>query len=287
MPVLSFGSDEQKAALIPPLIDGRFVGAHGMSEPGSGSDAFALATRAVRDGDEYVLTGTKTFVSNAPVADIFLVFATVAPERGMWGITAFLIEQGTAGLSVTTPFRKLGLHGSPMSEVVLDECRVPAAARLGAEGQGGRIFTHSMAWERACILASQVGRMARQLDDALAYTGERRQFGRPVRDFQLVAARLADMKVRLEAARLLLYRAAWQHEQGEDARLEAEIAKLFVSEAAVQSALDAIQVHGGYGYMEEYGVEADLRDAVGGTLYSGTSEIQRMMIARHLGCDPQ
>jgi hypothetical protein len=285
-PLLAFGTEEQKARYLPGLADGTLVGAHAMSEPDSGSDVYAMRAQAERVGEEYLLHGTKTFVTNAPVADVFVVFATVNRKRGMWGATAFVLEQGTPGLSVSKPFRKLGLAGSPMGEVVLDGCRVPVSARLGAEGQGSAIFNHSMGWERSCILASQVGRMAWQLERSVAYVREREQFGRPIGNFQLVAARLADMKVRLEASRLLLYRAAWQVHHGTDASLEAAIAKLFISEAAVESALAAVQVHGGYGFMEEYPAAGELRDAVGATLYSGTSEIQRLLIARHLGLSP-
>lgn len=285
-PLLAFGTPEQKARWVPGLADGTLIGAHGMSEPESGSDAYAMRARAVRDGDGYVLSGTKTFVTNAPVADVFVVFATVNPKRGMWGVTAFVLDRDTPGLSVSKPFRKLGLGSSPMGEVILDDCRVPASARLGTEGQGATIFNHSMGWERSCILASQVGRMEWQLERSLAYVRERRQFGRPLGSFQLVAAKLADMKVRLEASRLLLYRAAWQVRSGGDAALEAAVAKLFISEAAVESALETVQLHGGYGYMEEYPAASELRDSIGGTLYSGTSEVQRLLIARHLGLAP-
>jgi alkylation response protein AidB-like acyl-CoA dehydrogenase len=222
-------------------------------------------------------------VSNAPVADVTVVFATVNSSRGMWGVTAFVVERGTPGFTVSRPFRKLGLTSSPMGEVVLEECRIPAANLLGREGQGAAIFSHSMGWERSCILASQVGRMQHQLETCVAYAQERKQFGKPLGDFQLVAAKLADMRVRIETSRLLLYRAAWQQANGAEVGLESAMAKLHISEAAVQSALDAVQIHGGYGYMEEYSAAEELRDAVGGTLYSGTSEIQRLLIARHLG----
>lgn len=287
MPLLTFGGDDQVERYLPGLMDGRVVGAHGMSEPGSGSDAFSLRTRAERDGDDYVLNGTKTFVTNAPVADLFLVFATVNPSRGFWGVTAFLLEKDMPGLQVSPPFEKMGLRGSPMGEVVLQDCRVPATQRLGEEGQGSTIFNHSMIWERGCILGSTVGRMGRQLEQTVQYAKEREQFGRPIGDFQLVAARIADMRMRLETCRLLLYRTAWAHEAGEPTGLHAAMAKTWISEAAVASALDAVKVHGGYGYMEEFEAARDLRDAVGGTLYSGTSEIQRLIIARELGLDPR
>lgn len=286
MPILKFGTEAQRQRYLPKLCNGTWVGAHGMSEPDSGSDAFGMRTRAVRQGDRYVLNGSKTFVTNAPEADLFLAFATVDPGKGMWGVTAFLIERGTRGLSVGRKIDKMGLTTSPMAEVFFEDCEVPAENVLGREGQGAAIFNHSMGWERACILGSTVGAMERQLETCLQYARERQQFGKPIGNFQLVASRLADMKVRLDTARLLLYRAAWTQAQGENNALDGAIAKLYISEASVQSALDAMQIHGGYGYMREYEVERDLRDNIGGRLYSGTSEIQRLIIARRLGLSP-
>lgn len=286
MPILAFADEELRDRLVPGLVDGSLVGAHAISEPESGSNTFGMRATARRDGDFYVLDGAKTWVTNAPVADVFVVFATVNPKRGMFGVTGFVIEKGHPGLRVSTPFKKMGLTTSPMSEVILDNCRVPVSQRLGKEGQGAAIFNHSMGWERSCILASQLGGMRHQLERALSYAKERQQFGKPIGDFQLVASRLVDMKMRLETSRLLLYHAAWKQSRGEDITMDAAMVKLYVSEAAVQSALDAIQVHGGNGYMEEFGVERDLRDAVGGRLYSGTSEIQRLIIARAMGLRP-
>ena len=286
MPILAFGTDAQKERYLTALCDGRVVGAHGMSEPDSGSDAFSMRTRAEAVGGGYRLNGTKTFVTNAPVADLFVVFATVDRKRGMWGVTTFLIDKGTAGLSVSEPFKKMGLRTSPMAEIVLEDCFVPDDAVLGKPGQGAVIFNHSMAWERSCILASQVGAMEHQLELCLRYAKERKQFGKPIGDFQLVAARLADMKVRLETSRLLLYRAAWAMAEDQDAEMASAVAKLYISEAAVASALDAVRTHGGYGYMEEFEVERDLRDFLGGTMYSGTSDIQRLLVARHMGLRP-
>ena len=286
MPVLAFGEPAVREEIMPKLIDGSLIGAHAMSEPDSGSNSYALRTTARREGDAYVLNGTKTFVSNGPVADVFVIFATVNKARGMWGITGFLADRETPGLACSPPFRKMGLSTSPMSEVILEDCVIPVSRRLGKEGQGHAIFNHSMAWERTCILASQLGGMEHQLDTCLRYVKERVQFGKPIGDFQLVASRIVDMKLRLETSRLLLYRAAWKQSVGEDITMDAAMVKLYLSECAVQSALDAIQVHGGYGYMADFGVERDLRDAVGGMLYSGTSEIQRLVIARAMGLRP-
>jgi len=283
MPILRFGTEAQRARYLPRLCAGEWIGAHGMSEPGSGSDAFALATRAEPVDDGYVLTGTKTFVSNAPEADLFVVFATVARDKGVLGITAFLVERDAPGLRVGRPIEKMGLRTSPMAEVILDGCHVPAEQRLGREGRGASIFNDSMEWERGCLLASEIGAMQRQLEQGVAHARTRRQFDRPIGDFQSVSNRLADMKVRLEAARLLVYHAAWTKQQGCPAATAASVAKLFASEALVQSCLDAVQIRGGYGFTTEYGAERELRDAVGSRLYSGTSDIQRAIIARGLG----
>jgi len=245
-----------------------------------------MITRAERHGNDYVLNGTKALVTNAPEADIFLVFATVDPGRGMWGVTGFLVEGGAAGLRVSADIRKMGLTTSPMAEVALQDCVVPAENMLGCEGQGAQIFNHSMAWERSCILASTVGSMAHQLDECLEYAKTRRQFGRPIGDFQLVASKIVDMKMRLETSRLLLYNVAWKHDRGADITTDAAMAKLHIGDAAVQSALDAVQIHGAYGYTKEYQIERYLRDSIGGRLYSGTSDIQRLLIANQLGLSP-
>lgn len=283
MPIWRSGSPEQQAKYLPRLCKGELIGAHGMTEPESGSDAFSLRTRAERVGETYVLTGRKTFVTNAPIADLLLVFATVNPAMGQLGITAFLIDRGTPGLEVGRPLEKMGLRTSPMAEVSLDRCTVPATARLGREGNGAALFSASMAWERACLLATCLGAMERQVERCVKYAGQRHQFGQPIGQFQAVAHKIADMKLRLEAARLLLYKVAWLKQQGKPAEAEAAMAKILVSEAWVQSSQDAIQIHGGYGYMTELEVERDLRDALAAKIYSGTSEIQRTIVARSLG----
>jgi len=283
MPIVQFGSEEQKQRYLPPMIRGEMIGAHGMSEPDSGSDAYSLRAQARQQDSGYVLNGTKTFVTNAPVADLALVFATVDPGKGMWGITAFLIEMGTPGFRVGEDIEKMGLRTSPMGELVMEDCFVPDSSRLGPEGAGAKIFGSSMEWERSCILASQVGAMARQLEQSIQYSREREQFNQPIGKFQSVANRIVDMKLRLETSQLLLYKVAWLKSMGKQAVMEAALAKLYLSECFVASSLDAIRIHGGYGYSTEFEIERDLRDAVGGTLYSGTSDIQRNIIARLLG----
>jgi alkylation response protein AidB-like acyl-CoA dehydrogenase len=283
LPILHFGTDEQRRRLLPGLCRGELVGAHAITEPGSGSDAMAMAARAVRDGDSYVLDGAKTFVTNGPAADVVLVFARTDVEARFAGATGFLVERGTPGLTLSDPMPKMGLRTSPMGEVVLEACRVPARNRLGAEGEGLRIFTSAMEWERACIFAAHLGAMERLLEDTIAYARTRRQFGQPIGRFAPIADAIVDAKVAIEAGRLLLYRVGARKDAGEDATVDAAIAKLFVSEAHVRQALSAIQIHGGYGYTVEGGIERELRDAIPGTIYSGTSQMQRKIIARLLG----
>jgi len=282
-PILAFGTETQKQKYLPGMCCGELIGAHAMSEPDSGSDAYSLRARAGRVDEGYILNGTKMFVTNAPVAELALVFATVDPAKGLGGVTAFLVEKGTPGFRVSRNIEKMGLRTSPMGEVILEDCLVPVESRLGAEGAGSSIFNSSMEWERSCILGSHVGAMEHQLEGCIHYARERRQFGQPIGKFQAVANRIAEMKVRLETARLLLYQVAWLKQMGKPAIMEAALAKLYLSECFVQSSLDAVRTYGGYGYMTEMEVERDLRDAIGGTLYSGTSDIQRMIIARWLG----
>jgi alkylation response protein AidB-like acyl-CoA dehydrogenase len=238
---------------------------------------------AARCDGGYVLNGSKMFVTNAPVCDLAVVFATVDAGKKMWGVTAFVVERGTPGFTVGRELDKMGLRTSPMGELIFQDCFIPTENRVGPEGAGARIFNDSMEWERSCILASHVGAMQRQLENTIQYARERQQFGQPIGKFQSVANRIVDMKVRLETSRLLLYKVAWLKKNGKSAVMEAAIAKLFLSENFVQSSLDAIRTLGSYGYMSEFEVERDLRDSIGGVLYSGTSDIQRNIIARLLG----
>ncbi len=279
LPLLSFGTPEQKARYLPRLVSGEWIGGNAMSEPGSGSDAYSLRTTATRKGDRYVINGSKTFISNGNVADLLLVFATVDPAKGARGVSAFLVEKGTPGLTIGKQIDKMGMRTSPMAELFFDDMEVPVENRLGKEGAGKNLFTDSMTWERGCILAPAVGAMQRILDTCVAYTRQRKQFGQSIGHFQLVSSKLVDMKLRVETARALLLQAAWKKDQGKSVFMEAALAKLWISESWVACAQDAIQVHGGYGYMTEYEIERELRDATGSKLYSGTSEIQRTIIA--------
>jgi alkylation response protein AidB-like acyl-CoA dehydrogenase len=279
IPLMAFGTEEQKRKYLPKLVSGEWIGLHAMTEPLAGSDAYSLRTRAERKGDRYILNGSKTFITNAQHANLFIIFANVDPSHNPNGVTAFLVEKGTPGLSVGNKLHKMGLRTSPMAEVVVQDCEVPVENILGKEGGGQASFTTSMEWERTCILASHLGMMQRQLENAVKYARERNQFGQPIGKFSAISNKIADMEVRLETARLVLYKAAWLKSQGRHPLKEVSVAKLYVSEAAVQSCLDAIQILGGYGYMTEYEVERELRDAISSKIYSGTSEIQRVIIA--------
>ncbi len=283
LPLVTFGTPAQHRAYLPGLVSGDIIGGHAMTEPQAGSDALHLRTRADRRGDHYLLSGAKQFITNAPVADVLLVYAAVTGRRGLAGLSAFLVDARTPGLEIGGGRDKMGLRTSPMGEIALTDCLVPAGNRLGPEGAGMAIFNSSMEWERSCLFASTAGTMRRQLDECVAYARSREQFGQPIGKFQAVAGQLADMYVRLEAARLLIYQVAWLKQQGRSAPAQAAAAKLFTSEAWVRTSQDAIQTHGAFGYMKESGIERDLRDAVASTIYSGTSQIQRVVIARMLG----
>jgi alkylation response protein AidB-like acyl-CoA dehydrogenase len=284
VPIWKHGSSEQKKKYLPGLCDGTLVAVNAMTEPGTGSDAFAMTTRALPDGDGFRISGTKTFCSNAPIADVAVVYAITDPARGFHGgVTAFVVEYGTPGYSRGQRFEKLGLRTSPIGELVFQDAYVPANAVLGRVGSGAALFAQSMDWERALLGACHLGTMQRLLDQAVDYARTRRQYGQPIGKFQAVSHRIADMKVRLEAARWLVYHAASRLEHAREASLDASIAKLFVSESLLQSALDTVRVLGGYGFTVEYDAERILRDAVGSTIYSGTSDIQRNIISRWLG----
>ena len=282
-PIVHHGSPELKERYLGGLSRGTLVGANAISEAGAGSDVTSLATRAVRDGDSYVLDGVKTYVTNGPVADVYIVYATTAPEDGLFGTSAFVVPRDTPGLVASAPYEKHGLSAAPLGSVQLDGCRVPASNRIGGEGRGRSVFTTSMLWERSCLFAGYLGAMERQIERAIEHARERKQFGRPIASFQAVSHRIVDMKLRLESARLLTYRACWGLDRGGDATLDVALAKLAVSEAAVQSALDSIRIHGGMGVLAETGIGYALWEAVPSLIFSGTSEIQRELIARKLG----
>jgi alkylation response protein AidB-like acyl-CoA dehydrogenase len=279
-PILGFGSEEQKGTFLPRLCSGDVVGAGAATEEGAGSDVFALATSAERRaGGGWVLNGSKRFITNAPAADLFVVLATCDPDAGAAGLASFLVERGTPGLKLGPPLETMGLRSAAVGTLELSDCELPETALLGEPGDGMGIFALSMLWERTCILACAVGTMRRQLERSTAYARTRHQFAHPLASFQAVSHRLAEMKVRLEAARLLLHRGGWLLAQRRATALDASVTKLYVSEAFVASSLDALAIHGGNGYLRDWALEADVRDALGSRVYGGTSDMQRNIIA--------
>lgn len=283
VPVAAFGGERLKRRLLPGMCDGTLIAANAMTEQDAGSDVSAISARAVRQGEHYILTGEKSWASNAPAADVIITYAVTDPAAGFLGISAFAVDRGTPGLSVTGPLRKMGLETCPAGAVRFAGCRVPADCLLGAEGQGSAVFQHSMTWERTCLFAGYTGLMQRLLDRCVDRARQRRQFGHRIADFQAVSHRIADMKLRLEAARLLLYRACARLDRGDHSPVDAAMSKLAISEAAVQASLSAMQIFGADGYLASGGIESALRDSVPATLFSGTSEIQRELIAKGLG----
>ncbi|WP_377268638.1 acyl-CoA dehydrogenase family protein [Peterkaempfera sp. SMS 1(5)a] len=279
--VAHWGTEEQKQHWLPRLTSGEALGCFALTEPGTGSDAGNLTTRAVRDGDSYLLDGAKMFITNGTWAEVALVFARTG-EPGPRGVSAFLVPTDTPGLTRTPVHGKLGLRGQPTAELVLDGVRVPAEAMLGPEGKGFSVAMSALAKGRMSVAAGCVGIIQASLDAAVAYATQREQFGKPVAAHQLVQEMLADIKVDLDAARLLVWRVADLIDRGLPFRTESSVAKLHASEAAVKAANTALQVFGGYGFIDEYPVGKYVRDARVMTLYEGTSQIQKLLIGRAL-----
>ncbi|WP_406325557.1 acyl-CoA dehydrogenase family protein [Streptomyces sp. NBC_01617] len=280
--IATWGDEEQKRQWLPPLTAGEAIGCFGLTEPGTGSDAGNLTTKAVRDGDSYVINGTKMFITNGTWADVVLLFARTGDTPGHKGISAFLVPTDTPGLTRRTIHGKLGLRGQATAEVVLEGVRVPATTLLGLEGKGFSIAMSALAKGRMSVAAGCVGIAQAALDAAVGYAGEREQFGKSIASYQLVQELISDIAVDVDAARLLTWRVADLIDRGEDFATAASKAKLFASEAAVRAANNALQVFGGYGYIDEYPVGKLLRDARVMTLYEGTSQIQKLIIGRAL-----
>jgi alkylation response protein AidB-like acyl-CoA dehydrogenase len=284
VPIWKHGSDTQKQTYLPKLCSGEYIGIHALTEPNAGSDSFAMATRAELEGQGWRINGTKTLISNGPVGHVAIIYALTNPQKGFYGgSTAFLVDTKTPGFSAGPNFDKLGLRTSMLSELTLEKVYVPESAVLGTIGAGSNVFTTAMDWERILLGASLIGTMQRLLETSIAHSRKRFQFGQSIGKFQAISHKIADMKVQLEAAKLLTYQSAWRLDHQKNASLDAAMTKLFVSESLVKAAIDTVQIHGGYGYLTDFEVERSLRDAIGSTLYSGTSEIQRNIIARWLG----
>ncbi|WP_416729974.1 acyl-CoA dehydrogenase [Fictibacillus sp. JL2B1089] len=281
-PILYFGNEEQKRKYIPKLASGEYLGAFGLTEPSSGSDAASLKTRAVKKGDHYILNGSKIFITNAGEADVYIVFASTAPDKGSYGISAFIVDKDTPGFSVGKKEKKMGLNGSNTCEIIFEDARVPAENLLGNEGEGFKIAMSNLDVGRIGIAAQSLGIAEAALEFATNYAKERKQFGKPIGANQGLGFKLADMATAVEAAKLLTYRAADLKTNNLSCRKEASMAKLFASETAMKSAIEAVQVYGGYGYTKEYPVERLFRDAKVCQIYEGTSEIQRMVLSKHL-----
>lgn len=282
LPLLRFGTAEQRARYLPGLADGSLIGAHAITESGAGSDAMSMETFAEAKDGAYVLSGHKRFVTNGPVADVFVIYATINPRLGFTGVTAFLVDRDTPGLRIEPEVEKSGLRSSPWARLTLDRCVVERGCLLGAEKQGSRIFATVMAWERALLPVPLLGAMARSIEECIAHVKSRRQFGLRIASFQAVANRIVDMTIRLELARLAAYRAAWELGTGGES-IFSEIAKLQVTESAVSVFQDAMLLFGGAGYATSAGIDRALRDALGARLSSGTSDLQRVVIAGKLG----
>ncbi|MFG3283539.1 acyl-CoA dehydrogenase family protein [Streptomyces sp. NPDC048111] len=278
--IASWGGEEHRRTWLPRLTSGEALGCFGLTEPGTGSDAGSLATRAVRDGDTYVINGSKMFITNGTWADVVLLFARTNDTPGHRGVSAFLVPTDTPGLTRRAIHGKLGLRGQATAELVLEDVRVPAGALLGPEGKGFSIAMSALAKGRMSVAAGCVGIAQAALDAAVTYAGEREQFGRPIAHYQLVQELISDISVDVDAARLLTWRVADLVDRGQEFATAASKAKLFASEAAVRAANNALQVFGGYGYIDEYPVGKLLRDARVMTLYEGTSQIQKLIIGR-------
>ena len=283
MPILHFGTEEQKQKFLTPLAKGEKLGAFGLTEPGAGTDASGQHTKAVKDGDEYVLNGSKVFITNGYYADTYVVFAMTNKAAGSRGISAFIVEKGTPGFTFGTKEKKMGIRGSATYELVFTDCRIPAENLLGKEGQGYGIALHTLNGGRVGIAAQALGLAAGALEVSTAYVKTRKQFGKTLDRFQNTQFTLAEMAVRTEAARLLVYKSAWEHDA--DPKNDgtcSSMAKLYAAETASYVTNRAVQLHGGYGYIREYDVERMMRDAKITEIYEGTSEVQRMVISHNL-----
>jgi acyl-CoA dehydrogenase len=284
VPIWLHGTDEQKQQYLPRLCSGEAIGAMAITEPEAGSDAAGIKCTAKRDGSDWLINGSKIFITNGSIADSVIVIAVTDPGAGPGqGVSAFIVDKGTSGFSVGRDLDKMGTRSSPLSLLHFDDCRVPGDALLGTEGAAlWQVAFECFDWERTVMIASSVGGMKASLDAAIAYAKERKAFGKPISKHQAIQHKIAEMKANLDAARLVLYRAAWLKQEGLPHQIEASVAKLFVAEAAMKNALEATQIFGGYGYIKEYAIERSIRDAKLISIGGGTSEIQKMIIGRTL-----
>lgn len=281
-PIFKFGNEEQKQKFLRPMAEGKKIGAYGLTEPGSGSDAGNMKTTAKKDGDHYIINGSKIFITNAGDAEIYVVFARTDIDAGSRGVSAFIVEKGTPGFSFGKKEKKLGIRSSPTLEIIFEDCRVPAENLLGKEGEGFKIAMMTLDGGRNGIAAQAVGIAQGALDASVKYAKERKQFGKPIGVNQGIGFKLADMATKVEAARLLTYQAAWRESEGLPYGKESAMSKLFAGDIAMEVTTDAVQVFGGYGYTKDYPVERYMRDAKITQIYEGTQEIQRLVISKML-----
>lgn len=282
-PIYEFGTEEQKQKYLPALLSGKKVGAFGLTEPSAGTDASCLETTARRDGDSYILNGSKIFITNGGASEVYIIFAVTDKAAGHRGVSAFIVERSFPGFSVGREEKKMGIRGSSTAELVMEDCVVPKENLLGKEGQGFKIALHTLDGGRVGVAAQALGLGEGAIDEAIAYTKERIQFGKRISQFQWTQFQLADMATKMQAAQHLVYAAACAKQAGEDYSLQAAMAKLFASEAASDVTRRCVQLFGGYGFTREYPVERMMRDAKITEIYEGTSEAQRMVIAKYLG----
>jgi alkylation response protein AidB-like acyl-CoA dehydrogenase len=283
IPIQRFGSAELKKRYMPRICDGSLIGAHAITERRGGSDAAGMQTTAVKQGDGYVLNGEKCFITNGPVADLFVVYARTAVGNSPFGITAFVVERDTPGLATGPSVSKMGLRTSPFSDLSFTDCAVPSQNVIGHAGRGFVILDYVMKWEILCNFIISLGTMQYRMERCIEFARSRIQFGTPIGSNQLISNKIVEMKIGAETARMWLYETAERFSEGKDVMMEIAVAKLLASEVNLNSALDAVQIFGGRGYIAECALEKDLRDATAGTIYSGTSEVQRSKIARMLG----
>ncbi len=279
-----FGDETQKQTYLPQICNGERIAAQAITEPNAGSDIMAMTTKADKNADNYAINGRKVFISNAPVADLVTVFAVSDNSKQTINrISCFVVDNENPGFHRSKPIKKMGLRTMLFGELVFEDCRVPTSQLLGKEGQGWMMLNEILQYERILLSACHLGVMKRVLENCIAYANERTQFGQPIGKFQSISHKIADIKVNLETGKLLLYKAAWLKDQKKRPHLETSMAKLFISEAFKKTCLDALQIHGAYGYTQEFSIERELRDSLASTIYSGTSEIHRNIISTLLG----
>jgi len=281
--ILQFGNSSQVSQYLSKMLSGNKIGSFAINETGSGSDALSLATSAILDQNHYTLNGEKSLISLSPIADYLLVLATTNPDAGRWGITAFLVDTNLPGITLHPADSMMGLSSIPIGNITFDQCKVPVNNLLGKEGAGSAVFASVQSWERTLLAAPQIGAMQRIIESCVVLAKSRSRNNQKIGKYQAISHKIANMKIKMEASRLLLQKASWGLDQNKQSMIDASIAKTFISESFVEICHEALLIHGGDGYKTDQGIEHNLRDAIGGTLYGGTSDMQRNVIASLIG----